>query len=424
MCYPEPLDLLAFLKAAEEHVGRAKTIRHGPRTIDLDIIFYDDLIFDNHTTTTDGSGEGELIVPHFRLHEREFVLRPLMDIIPDFIHPRLNRAVRDLYEKLMESCSSTLTKVLPFPSPPNTPINPIIWPLAHKTYLMAVINATPDSFSSDQPSTVESAIEEGVSAAENGADIIDVGGYSTRPGATLVSPEEETNRVVPVIRGLRQSGLTLPISVDTFRPTVLQAAVAAGANCLNDVTALSGDESDNGETGDASRSQQMKVTARELGVPIVMMHSRGALNASRYKNYDPHGVVSGVKEELGLKVENALRFGIRRWNLIVDPGFGFSKTTDGNLELLRRLRDISSPSDKGVHNPLVGFPTLVGLSRKSFLGKLLQRETTPQDRGWATGAAVTAAVQQGADIVRIHRVPEIRDMTRIADKIWRLCMKK
>ncbi|GJJ16112.1 hypothetical protein Clacol_010391 [Clathrus columnatus] len=420
----KPLELLAFLKQTEDIIGRTKTIRNGPRAVDLDIIFYDDLTFDNRKLSTDGSIEGELIIPHFRVHEREFVLRPLMDIIPEFTHPLLKETVRVMYRNLMDSNPSTLNKVLPFPSPRHTSIGPILWPLAHKTYLMAAINATPDSFSLTKPSTKESAIEEGMLAVEHGADILDVGGYSTRPNATLVSAEEETNRVVPVIRGLRQSGLVLPISVDTFRPIVLRAAVEAGANCLNDVAALSGDESDTTEM-DNNRCEEMKTTVRELGIPIIMMHSRGALNASRHKNYGPEGILQGVKNELGGKVTSALQSGIRRWNLIIDPGFGFSKTVDGNLELLRRFRDITSSDVNGgdIRNPLIGFPTLAGISRKSFLGNLLQRETTPQDREWATGAAAIAAVQQGADIVRIHRVPEIRDMVRIADRVWRVCKK-
>ena len=333
--------------------------------------------------------------------------------MPDYIHPFFRTTIGALFKGLLASNPSTLNMVLPFPSPPHYPNIPsTLWPLSLKTYLMATINATPDSFSSSTPSTTASAIDEALAAAADGADIIDVGGYSTRPGATPVSPEDELNRIVPVVREIRQNGITLPISVDTFRPAVLRAAVDAGANCLNDVMALAGD--DTGTPGG------MAAVVRELGIPVVMMHSRGAHRAGECKDYGESGILNGVQRELGKNIDLALKGGIRRWNMLVDPGFGFSKTTDGNLELLGRFRELTAPrAGRGETNPLEGFPTLAGLSRKSFLGNLLGRKTDPQDRNWATAAAVTAAVQQGADVVRVHRVAETRDVLRIADALWR-----
>ena len=277
---------------------------------------------------------------------------------------------------------------------------------------MATINTTPDSFSST-PSTPTSAVAQALAAAAAGADIIDIGGYSTRPGATRVSLEDELQRVVPVVRQMRVHGITLPISVDTFRPAVLRAAVAAGANCLNDVTALAGDDDE---------TRGMAVAARGLGVPVVLMHSRGAHRAGEDSEYGACGVLTGVRRELGARVGDALRGGLRRWHVMVDPGFGFSKTTDGNVKLLRGLADLTAPSPSVApqeRNPLEGFPTLAGLSRKSFLGKLLGRATEPQEREWATGAAVTAAVQQGVDVVRVHDVANMRDLVTIADAVWR-----
>ena len=282
---------------------------------------------------------------------------------------------------------------------------------------MAIINATPDSFSSSAPSTSASALAEANAAVEGGADIIDVGGYSTRPGASHVSPEEELARVIPVIRQIRESGYILPISVDTFRPAVLRAAVEAGANCLNDVTALAGEESD-GE-GAASPGEMARV-ASELRVPIVMMHSRGAHRAGSNQKYThPGGVLNGVQHELGKQIDDALRWGVRRWHMVVDPGFGFSKTMDGNVELLARMGELTAQSKRD-RNPLEGFPTLAGVSRKSFLGRLVGTEKMePQKRDWVTAAAVTAAVQQGADVVRVHRVAETRQVLKVADAVWR-----
>ncbi|KAF8576275.1 Dihydropteroate synthase [Ramaria rubella] len=407
-----PADLLILLKHLEEIVGRVKSLRNGPRAIDLDILFYDSLILDTRKDGGDGSKEGELVIPHMRLSEREFVLRPLIDLIPEYTHPLLKTTIRNLFKAHTSSQPSTLRKVIPFPCPPQQPqMRTILWPLSKKTYIMATINASPDSFSSSAANTPTSTVADAIVAASSGADIIDVGGYSTRPGATAVSTEEELKRVIPVIRRIREH-TPLPISVDTFRPAVLRAAVEAGANCLNDVTALTGDGT--GKPG------EMALAARELGVPVVMMHSRGAHSAGENKEYGERGVLDGVQHELGKSVQHALRCGLRRWNLIVDPGFGFSKTTDGNLELLRRLGELTaSPVERRAPNPLEGFPTLVGLGRKSFLGKLVRRETEPLERDWATAAAVTAAVQQGADVARVHNVAEIRDVLQIADAVWR-----
>lgn len=335
-------------------------------------------------------------------------------IIPNYVHPVHNISVRTLFNERLMHTPSTLRKVLPFPSPPRHPDIPsTLWPLTLRTYLMATINATPDSFSSSAPSTTAAAVDQALTAADNGADIIDVGGYSTRPGATSVPVDEELSRVIPVVRMIRERGIVLPISIDTFRPAVLRAAVEVGANCLNDVTALAGEE------GNAV-PWEMATVVRELGVPVVMMHSRGAHRAGEYKDYGASGVLAGVQEELGRHVDYALRCGIRRWNMLVDPGFGFSKTTADNVELLRRFREVTATGEFGCRpNALRNFPTLAGLSRKSFLGHLIGRKTEPQDRDLATAAAVTAAVQQGADVVRVHQVAEIRDVLRIADAVWR-----
>ncbi|KIJ54583.1 hypothetical protein M422DRAFT_106865, partial [Sphaerobolus stellatus SS14] len=403
----EPLELLELLKKVEDELGRVKTTRNGPRAIDLDIIFYDSIVFDNRPGEGDGSQPGQLVIPHARLAEREFVLRPLNDLIPDYMHPSLKQTVEQLFDTLLATFIPSLVKVLPFPPPPNhRHIKPVLWPLSIKTYIMATVNTTPDSFSS-APSTEESAIQEGLAAVEAGADIIDIGGYSTRPGAELVSPEVEMERVVPVVRALRERGVTLPISIDTFRASVLRAAVEAGANCLNDVTALSGE----GE----EEEENMSLVAEDLGIPVIMMHSRGAHNVTLDNNYDAQGgVVNGVRQELGSRIMHALQVGMRRWNLIVDPGFGFSKTVEGNFELLRRFGEITAPGPHNARNLLHGYPTLAGLSRKGFLDRVLDKPTQPQEREWATGAGVAASIQQGADIVRVHRVAEMKDIVRVA----------
>lgn len=309
---------------------------------------------------------------------------------------------------------------------------------------MGTLNVTPDSFSDGSVNnTLSAALDYAAASIAAGADILDVGGYSTRPGAAFVSTEEETARVVPVVHALRGVAQTRDVllSVDTFRPEVAAAAVRAGANCVNDVYALSGP----GFPPDAttvSHSTAMRAVLRDLAVPVVLMHSRGEASANKdYTAYDyaadPRGrgaVLEAVRVELGEKVDLAVRGkgGLRRWLVIVDPGIGFSKTLDGNLEVLRGSSAIvdhtATMGRDRASNPLAGYPTLIGASRKSFLGAILAqpdasgtyegRETKPIERNFATAAAVACAVQQEATIVRVHDVLEMGDVVRVTSLLW------
>ena len=316
---------------------------------------------------------------------------------------------------------------------------------------MATLNSTPDSFSDGSlHNSLPAAVSYATSSVAAGADIIDIGGYSTRPGAAYVSPEEEISRVVPIIQALRnqqqqQPGTTTTttklkdalISVDTFRADVAKAAVLAGANCINDVYAFTGPGYPLTEAS-ADHLLSMRRVARELAVPVVLMHSRG--DAGSNKDYSTYAggagmaVLEGIRVELGDKVDAIVkgRNGVRRWFVIVDGGVGFSKDAEGNLDLLRDASlitaDISLTSDGGRPNPLAGYPQLVGASRKSFLERILEqpdsgdgykgRKTEARERGWATAAAVACAVQQGALAVRVHDVMEMGDVVRVASALW------
>ncbi len=397
-------------------------------------------------------------------------------MVPDFIHPVLRKPIHEMLAGVLKASSHAdspaMIKVMPFPAYPHSPHHhrpPVAAVLAiphtqaywkfpparsavptgrtsppRRTRLMATLNVTPDSFSDGADHTaLPAALAYATSSAAAGADIVDVGGYSTRPGAAHVSPDEETRRVVPVIAAIRalpphaSAAKNVLISVDTFRPDVARAAVLAGANCINDVHAFTGpDYPPSAASGAASTPAlaylaDMKKTARELAVPVVLMHSRGDAGAN--KDYSCYGsVVQGVTQELGEKVEAIVRGpgGVRRWLVMVDPGIGFSKSLDGNLQVLRNSSSITANkrTADGVWNPLRGYPQLIGVSRKSFLGTILSqpdddrtyqgRRTTPKERGWATAAAVTSAVQQGAAVVRVHDVVELGDVVRVADSIW------
>lgn len=267
-----------------------------------------------------------------------------------------------------------------------------------RTYIMGVLNVTPDSFSDGgQFNTLESATLQAQKMVESGADIIDIGGQSTRPGAVEISLEEELNRVVPLVQMLRLSQnicATVPISVDTTRAAVAKAAIEAGADIINDIS---------GATFDS----EMLPTAAKLGVPIVLMHIRGTSQTMQQLT-DYQDLIGEIYQFLESRVEAAIAVGINRFNIIIDPGIGFAKTYSQNLEILRELPKFLS----------LGCPILVGVSRKSFIGHILN-QPDPQQRIWGTAAACTSAIANGADILRVHDVKEMHDVCRVADAIFR-----
>ncbi len=255
-------------------------------------------------------------------------------------------------------------------------------------FIMGIVNVTPDSFSDGgRWADPEAAVAHALSLAEEGADLVDLGGESTRPGAPEVPADEELRRVVPVIERLRARGFSLPISVDTSKGQVGRAALAAGADLVNDVRALA--------DPDLARA------AAEAGAAVVLMHSRGP-SASRAAYGD---VVAEVKAELAAALARAEAAGVARERTILDPGLGFAKTPAHSLALLGALPALRA----------LGRPLLVGPSRKSFLGAVTG---APVDRRLpGTLAAVTAAVLGGAEWVRVHDVAPAREAARVAAAI-------
>ncbi|HEY9725330.1 MAG TPA: dihydropteroate synthase [Chroococcales cyanobacterium] len=263
-----------------------------------------------------------------------------------------------------------------------------------RTYLMGVLNVTPDSFSDGgdfyAPAT---ALAQAERMVEAGVDLIDIGGQSTRPGADQVSLEQELDRVLPVVEAVR-SALSVPISVDTTRASVAQQAVEAGADIVNDIS---------GGTFDP----EMLPVVAQLGVPIVLMHMRGTPQTmQQFTNYqDLIGEIYGFLDK---QLAIAIQAGIKRSHLLIDPGIGFAKTGEQNLEILRQLPAFRS----------LGVPILVGVSRKSFIGRLID-QPDPKQRVWGTAAACCGAIAGSADILRVHDVAQMRDVCRVADAIWR-----
>jgi len=285
---------------------------------------------------------------------------------------------------------------------------PFAW--GTRTFVMGILNVTPDSFSGD--GLIADEIVEGTTAAaldqarlfvEEGADILDVGGESTRPGAQPVSAEEEIRRVVPVIRALAAANLNAILSVDTSKASVAQVALDAGAQWINDVWGL---RADPGMAGVAARA----------GVAVVLMHNRSKPAntelqqrlGGRYTGVKYTHLIEDVKSELLESVALAHAAGIADEAIILDPGIGFGKTVEQSLELIDRLGEIRS----------LGYPMLLGPSRKSFIGYTLN--LPPDQRLEGTAAAVAIGIARGADIVRVHDVAAMVRVARMSDAILRL----
>ena len=267
--------------------------------------------------------------------------------------------------------------------------------LGDRTLIMGVINVTPDSFSDGgRLFDPAQAIEAGLRMAEEGADLIDVGGESTRPGAEPLGEGEECRRVLPVVEGLA-ARVRIPVSIDTYKASTAAAALEAGASLVNDISGLRYDPA------------LAEVVARR-GVPVVLMHTRGR-SRQMYEQASYHDVIAEVLDELRESMAFATTAGIAAESIILDPGLGFAKDAARSYEALARLDEFAE----------IGRPLLVGPSRKSFLARPLGGALPPRDRDWATAAAVAFAALAGAHIVRVHAVREMLQVVRVADEIRR-----
>jgi dihydropteroate synthase len=277
-----------------------------------------------------------------------------------------------------------------------TRMGPRTFRWGERTYVMGILNVTPDSFSGDGLLTsdgdaqggrgTEAAVARAHAMASEGADLLDVGGESTRPGHAAVDPDEEARRVVPVLRAVRDALPSMPLTIDTTKPSVAEAAIAAGAAAINDVWGVSDDDA-------------LARVAADHGVPIILMHNRAE---PRYVNLVPE-----VVGELQRAIDRALAAGVRWENVLVDPGFGFGKTPDQNLALLGELGSLR----------LLGRPIVLGTSRKSTLGKVL--DLPPEERVEATVATTALGIAAGVDVVRVHDVRANARAARMADAVIR-----
>lgn len=280
-------------------------------------------------------------------------------------------------------------------APPSTRIGGRLFEWGRRTYVMGIVNVTPDSFSGDgllasavgRDAVVEAAVVQARQMVEEGADILDVGGESTRPGHVAVAEAEEAARAVPVIAAIHAALPDVPISIDTYKPGVAEAALDAGATLLNDVWGVSAD-------GAMSR------LAAARGVPMVVMHNRAE---PQYEDF-----VAELIDDLAAAIERAVEAGVPRQNVILDPGFGFGKTLEHNLAVMRSLPQLRR----------LGQPVLLGTSRKSTIGRVLGG-LPPEERLEGTLATTALGIAAGVDIVRVHDVRANVRAARVADAIVR-----
>ena len=266
--------------------------------------------------------------------------------------------------------------------------------LGERTLVMGVLNVTPDSFSDGGKFfDTERAVGQALGMERAGADLLDIGGESTRPGSVGISVQEELARVLPVLQALR-GRMKIPVSIDTQKPEVVEAALDAGAQIVNDISGLKSDP-------------QIAEVAAQRRVPLILMHMRGEPRTMQIGPF-ARDVIKDVMQGLRQSVATARKSGVAKSQIILDPGIGFGKSFAQNYELLQKLPQLAK----------LGYPLLVGPSRKGFLGATLARDgksAPPQERIWGTAATVTASILNGAHIVRVHDVNEMVQVARVAD---------
>lgn len=266
--------------------------------------------------------------------------------------------------------------------------------MPRKTKIMAILNMTPDSFSDGgRLRTLDAALRTAEHALVAGADILDVGGESTRPGAMPVEPDEEMQRVLPVIAAIRKEFPQAMLSIDTRKAAVANAALEAGAGMVNDVSGLQYDDA------------MIETVARQQA-RLIIMHSQGTPDTMQRNPQYPRGIIEEITHFLGTQADLAIQAGVKREHILLDPGFGFGKTLSHNLTLLSRLDEISA----------LGFPLLVGASRKSFL-TLGNRDIPVHEREALTAVALSLAIQKGAAYVRVHDVETQFPIIRLAEAL-------
>lgn len=282
--------------------------------------------------------------------------------------------------------------------------NQAILPFGSRTFIMGIINLTPDSFSGDglmgEENYIETAARQAQRFVDEGADILDLGAESTRPGAEAVDAESELDRLLPALQGILELKLDAYISIDTYKATVAERCLALGANIINDIWGF-------------KRDPELAGVVAQFSAPVVLMHNRSRKEAvqrtqtlgGRYVDMNYQDLISEICDDLQESIEIAKRAGIPDRHIIIDPGIGFGKTREQNLYIIKNLTEFRK----------LGYPILLGPSRKSFIGYTL--DLPPEERMEGTAAAVAIGINNGADIIRVHDVKEMSRVAKMCDAI-------
>ena len=379
----DPESLLKYFNEIEARIGRVKTLRYGPRVIDLDILLYDDKVFHSQNLT----------IPHASMRERRFVLQPLCDLIPMEQDPVTHKTWFELLQECPKDSVEKLDEDLDLKKPV------INWGL--RSYTMGIINLTPDSFSGDGlmngQNMVTGALRQCDTFLENGADILDFGAESSRPGFTEVPEKEEIARLTPSLKEVRRRFPNALLSIDSRKAGVIRAALDCGVDWINN-------------TGDPDDDDLGRLCA-ESGKVTVLMRSK-PIRKTDDEVLTPEKILERVRSQLLDCATRAQKFGIKQNNIVLDPGIGFGSSPSCDLEIVRQLRQIS----------LLGFPVLIGPSRKSFLGRFLRR--TADERMAGTAAIICYAILNGCDIIRVHDVKFMKDIAFISDMLKKIPAQK
>lgn len=372
----DPDSLLKHFKEIEKRIGRVKTLRYGPRVIDLDILLYDDRVIQSQNLT----------IPHAMMRERRFVLQPLCDLIPMEPDPVTKKTWFELLQACPEGGVEKLDETLNYEQPL------INWGL--RTYTMGIVNLTPDSFSGDGlmngQNPVTGALRRCEAFLENGADILDFGAESTRPGFEEISGKTEIMRLIPVLKEVRRRFPKALLSADSRKADVIKAALDCGIDWINN-------------TGD-SKDERFDSLCAESGKVTVLMRSE-PLRKTAEEVLTAEKILERVRSQLLDRVTRVQKFGMKQENIVLDPGIGFGSSPSFDLEIVRQIRQIS----------LLGYPVLLGASRKSFLGRYLRRPVEERQAG--TAAVICYAILNGCDVIRVHDVKFMKDIAAMSDML-------
>eukprot|EP01083_Nonionella_stella_P088772 247625_1 len=414
----DPTNLLNQLKHIEKRLmNREENFKNGPRIIDIDILCGFQNSKEIHFQNPFDSTPFHVQIPHPMITERNFVLTPLADLIPHHKLTPHNQTVHELSQTLLQKdASHNLTQVLPLKTRGDHSILHAIdnsdHSLKHKTLLMAILNITPDSFSDGgtwmhDTGRILQYLDTQINVNKTQIDIIDIGGQSTRPNSQRLSVQQELDRIMPVLQCIHTHFDDIPISVDTYSSDVAKTCVSGGyGDIINDISGGTMDEC-------------MYDVVAELGMPYVCMHLRGDPSTMQNEcnlkyGHDVREVLPIVTQELHQRVSNAQRAGVAAWNIILDPGIGFAKTSEQNQCLLQNMHQIKNNSK---------YPILSGCSRKSYLNQILgddivAKGADSKEKIIGTQAAVTASIFSGADIIRVHDLYTMDVTRRVSDSIF------